>query len=240
MAKSINKLKKSAASKKKRYGIIYFLSDFIETTLLRATTSGEKTDQFTKTVLKFLKQLSVIQDENHSITLSTATGNGILLTYKGKRAIQFRPSQKHMTVSFWNIEVLVKDIVSERKKRKLFQDKKNVNFTDHSYKAYQPELEWILKKIPLRLKPEKFPENSKLEHARNIPGAVREMVLSDFEKNGRVCNGVDGKVKKHKLNKSEPREFDHIYPFAQGGSSGPENVQVLCMNCNRVKHSTAL
>ena len=36
---------------------------------------------------------------------------------------------------------------------------------------------------------------------------------------------------------SEAFEIDHIVPLARGGSNGPENIQLLCRRCNRMKHA---
>jgi hypothetical protein len=61
---------------------------------------------------------------------------------------------------------------------------------------------------------------------RKIPRAV---MLKVIRRDGQVCaicrkNVFDDEV-----------EFDHIIPFARGGATTPENLRVLCRECNRKK-----
>ncbi len=81
---------------------------------------------------------------------------------------------------------------------------------------------------------------AKNEHPRYIPGAIREIILEEFEDGGRVCLGVDKLSKPHKVGEGVPVEFDHILPFSKGGSNTYKNVQILCLECNRLKSAKAL
>jgi 5-methylcytosine-specific restriction endonuclease McrA len=83
-----------------------------------------------------------------------------------------------------------------------------------------------------------MPKSNK-EHPRYISGDIRQFVLSEFENNGRMCNGVKGKTKSHKLAKNTPIEFDHILPYSKGGSNSYQNIQILCEECNRLKSDKA-
>lgn len=56
-----------------------------------------------------------------------------------------------------------------------------------------------------------------------IPEDVKRVV---FRRDGGRCVNCGS---------NELIQFDHIIPYSMGGSSTPENLQVLCANCNREK-----
>ncbi|MBS1984832.1 MAG: HNH endonuclease [Bdellovibrionales bacterium] len=58
------------------------------------------------------------------------------------------------------------------------------------------------------------------QRTRYIPRAVKHAVWRKAEGKCVRCGSM------HRLN------FDHIQPFALGGDSSPENIQLLCNSCN--------
>lgn len=65
--------------------------------------------------------------------------------------------------------------------------------------------------------------DNSLQEGRTIPQAVRDAVWRRDQGRCTTCS-------------SQARlEFDHIIPFAKGGSSTYRNVQLLCQDCNRAK-----
>jgi HNH endonuclease len=77
-----------------------------------------------------------------------------------------------------------------------------------------------------------------LEHARDllaidgvIPGRKREPIPEEvrrfvFRRDGGRCQNCGSQ---------ELLQYDHVIPFSMGGSSEPENLQLLCAPCNKAK-----
>lgn len=68
----------------------------------------------------------------------------------------------------------------------------------------------------------------KVKSGRNIPQWVKVAVLKRDKHRCRLC---------HRSLSRHPKlvEFDHIKPFSKGGKNTVNNVQVLCLACNRKK-----
>lgn len=64
---------------------------------------------------------------------------------------------------------------------------------------------------------------SELARREFIPDDVRQFV---FQRDGGRCRNCGA---------TSELQFDHIIPVALGGSSEPENLQILCGPCNRMK-----
>lgn len=61
---------------------------------------------------------------------------------------------------------------------------------------------------------------------RHVPVAVERAVLA---RDGRRCRKC-GRDDEHM-----PIHFDHIWPWAKGGPSTVDNIQILCASCNLSK-----
>ena len=73
------------------------------------------------------------------------------------------------------------------------------------------------------------------DRSRYIPKKVREFV---FHRDGGMCANSECKTMISYSGLSLVMynlEFDHIIPFARGGSNTEANVQLLCRACNRAK-----
>lgn len=58
---------------------------------------------------------------------------------------------------------------------------------------------------------------------RNIPPAVRMMVLARYDEVCQACNAKYSRV------------IDHVIPLSRGGDNDASNLQVLCRECNSSK-----
>jgi len=68
-------------------------------------------------------------------------------------------------------------------------------------------------------------ENKNSNRSRNISGKVKKKVM--IRDNGK-CVYCGSK---------ENIEFDHILPFSEGGSNSANNIQLICIYCNRQKRN---
>jgi HNH endonuclease len=222
-----------------QYGELYRVTDFIRRTI------SSKNFEFSIEVMQFLKTLDAIQRQNPSFTLVIHTGDGIWVTYQGQKLLFLKPAQRFLNlhlfepVSSTNAKAkLTKFIKHQNRMRNLFGESQKGS-SWNSWRVFSKELRALTKF--LRALPSVTGSKNKIaRHPRNIPGVVRQAVLDQFQKNGSVCPGVDGKTKSHKVAQDQGFEFDHIFPYAKRGASTLANVQVLCMDCNRLKRATAL
>lgn len=65
--------------------------------------------------------------------------------------------------------------------------------------------------------------------SRTIPRAVMIKVV---RRDGQICAICRRNIPDDKI------EFDHIIPFSMGGPTTPENIRVLCRDCNRKKSNS--
>ena len=214
------------------YGNVYKTSEFIgkmipkrdESVLINATIS-------------FLQFLDQAQDKNPLISLSIHAADGIWFYYKGKQQFFIKPTQKHLMFHLFE-DNIVSGLI--KKQDSLFKSEWPASYAFKVWKIGVQEIEWLQSFIlSIYPKPEITEQTKTEKHSRHIPGDIRQAVLEEFIRSGRICNGVSGVTSKHTVDKSHELEFDHILPHSQGGSNSFYNVQILCKECNRKKSATA-
>lgn len=216
----------------KRYGSLYKAVEFAG----KIIKKNQENILLIETI-EFLKYLDNLQENNYSITLSIHANDGLWCNYNGSAIFFIKPTQNHIMFHVFEQNSLSDEILKEKD---LFLEEWP---TDYAYKVWRigpKELSWLKGYLNQRCKQADVPLTSNVnDHPRNIPGFVRQAILEDFISNGRICNGVSGVTKKHKLKKADRIEFDHILPYSESGSNSFQNVQILCMECNRIKKATA-
>ncbi len=71
-----------------------------------------------------------------------------------------------------------------------------------------------------------FQSNSRNNLKRRTRFISQEVKHIVFERDGGRCSHCGS---------GSNLEYDHIVPFSRGGSNEPENIQLLCLSCNRRK-----
>ena len=213
------------------YGNIYKSTEFIKKIV------PKKGNDFLHDVIDFMMALDNFQEENDSFTFTIHAADGIWGYYNGVKKFFIKPTQKHIMFHVFSENELSQAIASQSE---LFCEQSVVDYAHLVSKSYSPELEWLKEFIAKNYCiPIETSSESTGHHPRHIRGYIRQAVLEEFQKHGRICNGVSGSIKSHKVEESIPLEYDHILPYSKGGASSFQNVQILCINCNRSKSASA-
>jgi hypothetical protein len=221
------------------YGSIYRLSNFIERTIPNRG-HGEYSSLFTKVVIDFLQKLDQVQQRNMWVALTIHNNDGIWISYKGMRICFVKPGQNFLTLLSGNWSAIASRVVSlADAKNRYFKD----TTTTSQYRTWKMDaggihrLLNIIEKLP---GPSLAEQLFSIRHPRNFSPEIRNLAYEQFQRGGSICPGAAGRPK-HKVNLFRERiEYDHILPSSLGGSSGENNVRVLCMECNRAKAAKAL
>jgi hypothetical protein len=184
-------------------------------------------------------KLAEIQEENSRINLTFHTQDGVWIYLDGVKQAFLKPTQKFLLINIFDKN----DFFDLLEKNNWFDSKRTVDYAEGLCEIkYKEQFDLVLNFINEKWKPnpELFKDITSHNHSRHIPGVVRNILLNEFEKEGRICPGVDGVIEKHNLTKNDKINFDHVLPYSKGGSNEWRNVQILCSNCNNKKRATAL
>jgi hypothetical protein len=222
----------------RKFGLTYLVADFISKLIPHKRIPDTSSVEFTHSVLEFLRQLDQIQETNPRITMSFHANDGLWIYCDGSSQLFLKPTQKFLLLHVFEKNQIYLAIP---KAKDIFTHSRSVEYAAGLWEIQNPELEWLIKYFQETWQPSGLPQqNEPTLHPRHIPGDVRQYALTQFINGGRICMGVTGRTKKHKLVMNSPIEFDHILPYSKGGANTDWNVQVLCLECNRIKHATAM
>lgn len=221
----------------RKFGLTYQVADFISKLFSRKRIPDASSSVFVHSVLEFLSQLDQIQEKNPRITMSFHANDGLWVYCDGSSQLFLKPTQRFLLLHVFEKN---KTYLGISKAKGIFTNSRTVEYAVGLWEIQQPEMEWLIqffqKSWP---QSELSQKNEPTLHPRHIPGVVRQYALTQFIKEGRVCMGVTGETRRHKVKKIDPIEFDHILPHSEGGANTDWNIQVLCRACNRIKRATA-
>lgn len=194
-------------------------------------------------VISGLKRIAIVQERNPWVAISATISAGIWIYYQGHRRWLLNPSQSYLRVEnaaksqidLPSIEPALQDglrdgSISDAQKQEFRQWRVTLLGLNSVWSFFEG----------LDTPPVALIDQQLQSHPRYFPGALRELVLTQFDSDGRVCRGVEGLTKPHKVAPEDRIEFDHILPYSRGGASDERNIQVICHACNRQKRATAL
>lgn len=221
---------------KKSFGQLHYAALFFQKLASRTTKNPTDALNAIQLAISLLKGLDELQKNNPLVTFSLAT-DSLRMYYKGLLAFHIVAKKNRLVLwSPYSEDNHIRNLVIQHKV--LFKPEMEPNI---QWQFTGAALGWFLTLLNDLWKYERIVEdNNDTSHPRHISGEVRQEALNQFLASGRRCMGVAGLTKPHKLKEKDRIEFDHILPYALGGSNNIHNVQVLCVKCNAIKRATAL
>jgi hypothetical protein len=217
------------------YGYLHSLSDFFGRTIPK---TGPTQKSFVHVALSAVKRLDAVQEANPGVTLSVNAGDGIWVSKDGLRRCLIMPSQRHLRVLTTNDPVGIAEALDQAVYDGHAVDGSQLNY--RQWKLGAEGVSILLNVFESWPKPNLTVDSADPRHPRNFPGSVRQAALEEFSRQGNHCEGVHGVRRRHKVDLRKERiEFDHILPHSRGGSNMQWNVQILCMECNRMKRDSS-
>ncbi len=219
---------------KKSFGSYHYCTHFFDKIISSSVSLNAKSLEGFRIASYLIKELDALQERNPLVTLSFAT-DSLRVYFSGQ--LQFHIQARKARAIIWIPWPYSKDLKCEiKEKPELFP----IESAFISWVFTLAGVSWLIDYLNNQWRvTNSADEDRVVKHSRNIPGTVRQAVLTDFIASGRWCLGVSGITKKHKISEDKQIEFDHILPHSIGGSNTFWNIQVLCMECNRLKRATA-
>ena len=223
-------------------GTFYALADFIDRLVpKRGTVDAE----LLKATVDGLKRIATVQEENAWVTMDATVTAGVWIYYQGLRRWLLNPTQKYIRLETpWHSAAKPDIALCLRPglKTGAIENTGKEEFRQWRVRPAALPLIWKFFENLERPADHELLAAGHMGHPRTFPGSVRELTLQLFNRGGRICPGVSKgskPAKPHKLRRDERIEYDHILPFAHGGPSTIRNIQILCVDCNRLKGATA-
>jgi 5-methylcytosine-specific restriction endonuclease McrA len=164
------------------------------------------------------EKLKKIQDNENQIRLRKERE---LARLREEKERELKEKEEHEKEKEKQLEeIKKKQLLEERKRREKERYKEY-------YKRQQREKEkrrhWASEAIEEMIESGEIDDNYSSDRKRTIPGNIKEIV---YVRDKGCCVTCGSK---------ENIEYDHIIPFSKGGSNSVNNIQLLCLKCNRGK-----
>lgn len=223
----------------KKFAKLYQSTDFFQSLLSKQKIPTADNVAFIHSCFEFVKNLAQISHDSKDLTLLFSANDGLRIYLGGVMQVFVKPTQKYLLFHFFDRSLpLYAKVKSDINLALVLRDSPQGDYT--MLEAVGGTLPFLLTFIAELAPAIDFDSVvDSITHPRYFPGDVREDALRAFEANDRLCGGVSGKTKPHKVKLSESLEFDHILPHSRGGASSLGNLQILCTTCNRTKSGSA-
>ena len=179
--------------------------------------TSEMEGRWRDVVISWMFDIFELMRDNSALTLTVYAADGIRIDWKGVPIIRTQIRKKHL------LGHMMKNYLLYEEADDIFNNR--VKPSKPWAKMWRISSEEEIIKFTNRLrKLRKLTRKEKSELRRTIPRWVKEFV---FERDDGCCQACGSPSDLH---------FDHILPFAMGGTGNlPDNVQLLCGGCNLEK-----